>query len=49
MSTIGFVLFIIGAFKGDKRFYKAGGFCVLFDVFAILLSVGIIKLIPFIS
>ena len=44
MTSVGFILLLIGVFKRDDRFYKAAACCVGFDIFVCLLSFGITKL-----
>ena len=44
MSSVGFILLLIGIFRKDSRFYKAALACVGFDIFACVISVVITKL-----
>lgn len=49
MSTIGFILFLVGAFKQDKRFFVAGGICIGFDVFTIIMYLVVMSVVKTIN
>lgn len=45
MEIVAFILFLIGIFKRDNRFYKAAGAFILFDIVLYALAFGSIFLI----